>query len=116
RHKAPTHPSPADVGDEAQARTLRERIRAELLPLGGVAHLAGVLDDALISQQSPEHFRTTLAPKAFGAYHLDRLTRNDDLEFFIVYSSASSVIGSPRPANYANANWPLRGRGGGRTG
>ena len=109
RHKCRIHTFAADVGDEAQARNLIERIRAELPPLGGVAHLAGVLDDALISQQSPEHFRTTLAPKAFGAYHLDRLTRNDDLEFFIVYSSASSVIGSPGQANYATANALLDG-------
>ena len=58
-------PWQADVGDEAEARILVERIRAELPPLAGVAHLAGVLDDALISQQSLESFRTTLAPKAF---------------------------------------------------
>ena len=109
RHKCRIHTFAADVGDEAQARNLVERIRAELPPLAGVAHLAGVLDDALISQQSPERFRTTLAPKAFGAYYLDRLTRNDDLEFFIVYSSASSVIGSPGQANYATANALLDG-------
>jgi acyl carrier protein len=75
----------------------------------GVAHLAGVLDDALLPQQSPGHFRTTLAPKAFGALHLDRLTRSDDLEFFIVYSSGSSVLGSPGQANYACANALLDG-------
>ncbi len=56
-----------------------------------------------------ESFRTTLAPKAFGGYHLHRLTKNDDLEFFIVYSSASSVIGSPGQANYATANALLDG-------
>ena len=109
RYRCRIHTFAADVGDEAQARILVERIRAELPPLAGVAHLAGVLDDALISQQSLERFRTTLAPKAFGAYHLDRLTRNDDLEFFIVYSSASSVIGSPGQANYATANALLDG-------
>ena len=76
---------------------------------GGVAHLAGVLDDALLPQQSVERFRTTLAPKALGAWHLHRLTKNDDLEFFIVYSSASSVLGSPGQANYATANALLDG-------
>ena len=74
-----------------------------------MAHLAGVLDDALLSQQSLERFRTTLAPKALGAWHLHRLTKNDDLEFFIVYSSASSVLGSPGQANYATANALLDG-------
>jgi acyl transferase domain-containing protein/NADPH:quinone reductase-like Zn-dependent oxidoreductase/acyl carrier protein len=109
RHRCRIHTFAADVGDEAQAAGLMERIRAELPPLAGVAHLAGVLDDALLPQQSVESFRTTLAPKAFGARHLDRLTKNDDLDFFIVYSSASSVLGSPGQANYATANALLDG-------
>jgi acyl carrier protein len=71
--------------------------------------LAGVLDDGLLTQQSLQRFRTTLAPKAFGAYHLHRLTNNDDLEFFIAYSSISSVLGSPGQANYATANALLDG-------
>jgi acyl carrier protein len=50
-----------------------------------------------------------LAPKAFSAYHLHRLTKDDDLEFFVVYSSAASVIGSPGQANYATANALLDG-------
>ncbi len=109
RYRCRIHTYTADVGDAAQAAALIERIRAELPPLAGVAHLAGVLDDALISQQSLENFRTTLAPKAFGAHYLDRLTRDDDLEFFLMYSSASSVIGSPGQANYATANALLDG-------
>ena len=92
-----------------EVEKLLERIRAELPPLAGVAHLAGVLDDALLSQQSLERFRTTLAPKAFGACYLDRLTKNDDLDFFIVSSSVSSLLGSPGQANYSTANALLDG-------
>ncbi|MCV7348957.1 SDR family NAD(P)-dependent oxidoreductase [Mycobacterium parmense] len=109
RYRCRIHTFTADVGDESEVATLLERIRAELPPLAGVAHLAGVLDDALLTQQSVEHFRTTLAPKAFGARYLDRLTRDDDLEFFVMYSSAASVIGSPGQANYASANALLDG-------
>jgi len=74
-----------------------------------VAHLAGVIDDALLPQQDVEHFRTTLAPKAFAAWHLHRLTVKDDLDFFVVYSSGTSVLGSPGQANYAAANAMLDG-------
>jgi short-subunit dehydrogenase/acyl carrier protein len=104
RYRCRIHTFAADVGDESEVEKLLERIRAELPPLAGVAHLAGVLDDALLSQQSLERFRTTLAPKAFGARHLDRLTKKDDLDFFIVSSSVSSLFGSPGQANYATAN------------
>jgi short-subunit dehydrogenase/acyl carrier protein len=103
------HVMTADVGEEDEVEALLTRIRKELPPLGGVAHLAGVLDDALLPQQSWESFRTVLGPKALGALYLDRLTKDDDLEFFIAYSSASSVLGSPGQANYATANAFLDG-------
>lgn len=109
RYKCRVHTFAADVGDEVEVERLLDRIRAELPPLAGVAHLAGVLDDALLSQQDLDRFRTTLRPKAFGAYHLDRLTQDDDLDFFIVSSSVSSVFGSPGQANYATANALLDG-------
>lgn len=109
RYKCRIHTFAADVGDEEQVATLLERVRAELPPLAGVAHLAGVLDDALLSQQNLQRFRTTLAPKAFGALYLDRMTSDDDLDFFIVSSSVSSLLGSPGQANYSTANALLDG-------
>ena len=109
RHRCRVHVVTADVGDSDDVHRLLAHIRAELPPLGGVLHLAGVLDDALLSGLDLDRFRTTLAPKAFGASHLDRLTRDDDLEFFIVSSSVSSIFGSPGQANYATANAFLDG-------
>ena len=109
RHKCRIHVFTADVGDESEVAALLDRIRAELPPLAGVAHLAGVLDDALLSKQNLERFQTTLAPKAFGACHLDRLTRDDALDFFLVSSSVSSLLGSPGQSNYATANALLDG-------
>jgi NADPH:quinone reductase-like Zn-dependent oxidoreductase/acyl carrier protein len=103
------HVFAADVGSESEVAELLGRIRSELPPLGGVAHLAGVLDDALLPQQNLNRFRTTLRPKALGAHHLHRLTLDDDLEFFILFSSASAVLGSPSQANYACANAMLDG-------
>jgi acyl carrier protein len=50
-----------------------------------------------------------LVAKAFGACHLDRLTKDDDLDFFIVSSSVSSLFGSPGQSNYATANAMLDG-------
>ena len=109
RSRCRIHTFAADVGDESEVAKLLDRIRSELPPLAGVAHLAGVLDDALLSKQSLERFRTTLAPKAFGACHLDRLTKNDDLDFFIASSSVASLFGSPGQSNYATANGLLDG-------
>ncbi|TGD89817.1 SDR family NAD(P)-dependent oxidoreductase [Mycolicibacterium sp. CH28] len=109
RYHCRIHVFPADVADESEVAALLARIRAELPPLGGVAHLAGVLDDALLPQQNLERFQATLGPKAYGAHHLHRLTEHDELDFFILYSSASAVLGSPSQANYATANALLDG-------
>ncbi|MDD4866552.1 MAG: type I polyketide synthase, partial [Mycobacterium sp.] len=109
RYRCRIHVFAADVGAEPEVAQLLDRIRAELSPLAGVVHLAGALDDALLSRQSVERFRTTLAAKAFGACHLDRLTKDDDLDFFVVSSSVSSLFGSPGQSNYATANALLDG-------
>ena len=103
------HVFTGDVGVESEVADLLARIRAELPPLGGIAHLAGVLDDALLPQQSLARFETTLRPKAYGAHYLHRLTEDDDLDFFVLFSSASAVLGSPSQANYAAANAMLDG-------
>ena len=99
----------ADIGNEDEARALIEGIRRDERPLGGVFHLAGVLDDALLPQQTPEKLRTTLVPKALGAWHLHQLTLADEPEFFVLFSSASAVLGSPGQANYAASNGFLDG-------
>ncbi|WP_167107646.1 type I polyketide synthase [Mycobacterium sp. DL592] len=109
RYHCRVHVFAGDVGDEDEVARILARIRSELPPLAGVAHLAGVLDDALLPGQTLDRFRKTLGPKAYGAYHLHRMTADDDLEFFIVYSSASAVLGSPAQANYATANGLLDG-------
>ncbi|MGE2736151.1 type I polyketide synthase [Mycolicibacterium vaccae] len=109
RYKCRVHVCAADVGVECEVVDLLEHISADLPPLAGVVHLAGVLDDALLSQQSVDRFRTALRPKAYGAMLLDRLTRDDDLDFFVVSSSVSSLFGSPGQANYATANAFLDG-------
>ncbi len=109
RYHCRIHTFAADVGDEVEVRDLLTTIRRDLPPLAGVAHLAGVIDDALLAQQSLERFRRTLAPKALGAWHLHRETLDENLGFFIVYSSGTSVLGSPGQANYAAANALLDG-------
>ncbi len=93
-----------DVTDEAALRTLVGRIRSQGPPLRGVIHSAGALDDAALLQQDMSRFARVLAPKVRGAWLLDTLTRSDPLDFFVLFSSVSSVFGSPGQANHAAAN------------
>ncbi len=72
--------------------------------LRGVIHAAGVLDDGLLQQQTGARFARVMAPKVAGAWHLDRLTREAPLDFFVLFSSASVLLGSAGQANYAAGN------------
>jgi acyl carrier protein len=72
--------------------------------LRGVFHAAGVLDDGVLLQQNEERFAAVMAPKVRGAWNLHRLTRDEELDFFVLFSSAASVLGSPGQGNYVAAN------------
>ncbi|OMI32988.1 polyketide synthase modules (OzmN), partial [Streptomyces sparsogenes DSM 40356] len=70
----------------------------------GVFHLAGVADDGRATDGDRERFARVLAAKTRGLVHLDRLTRDDALDLFVVFSSVSSLIGDFGAAAYATAN------------
>ncbi|MFD8871935.1 SDR family NAD(P)-dependent oxidoreductase, partial [Streptomyces sp. NPDC059590] len=73
-------------------------------PLTTLIHTAGVLDDATLATQTPDHLSTALGPKAYAAHLLHDLTRHLDLDAFVLISSTAATFGSPGQANYAAAN------------
>ncbi|MDZ7309484.1 MAG: amino acid adenylation domain-containing protein, partial [candidate division KSB1 bacterium] len=94
----------ADVADEVQLATLLDEIRHQMPALRGVVHAAGVVDDGVILQQDWARFHRVLAPKLKGASNLHELTLDDPLDFFVMFSSAASVLQAAGQSNYAAAN------------
>ena len=97
-----------DITDEAATASLLEFLRSEA-PLKGVIHAAMVLDDALLSNLTPERNKPVVDVKVRGAEVLHRLTSKDALELFLLFSSATTMIGNPGQANYVIANGYLEG-------
>ncbi|XP_066991032.2 fatty acid synthase [Anabrus simplex] len=96
--------STADITTRAGTATLLEEANS-LGQVVAVFHLAAVLSDALLTNQSVQTFRTTWKPKMDAARHLDYLTRERclSLRHFVVFSSASAGRGNPGQSNYALA-------------
>ncbi|WP_229402175.1 type I polyketide synthase [Micromonospora okii] len=86
--------------------TDRDQVAALLAahPPTAVVHTAGVLDDGVIGALTPGRLATVFAPKVDAVPLLDELTRDRDLDAFVVFSSGSGVFGSPGQGNYAAAN------------
>lgn len=101
----------ACAGDVADAEALG-KLLAKLRrthPIKGIVHAAMVLDDALIANLDAARIATVLRPKADGAAHLDRLTRGDRLDYFLMYSSVTTLFGNAGQAAYVAANAFLEG-------
>ncbi|WP_245929806.1 type I polyketide synthase [Allonocardiopsis opalescens] len=97
-----------DAADRAALAELVAAIPGDV-PLTAVAHVAGVLDDAVLTALGPDRIERAMRPKVDAAVHLHELTQPLKPEAFILFSSVSGVLGSPGQANYAAANAFLDG-------
>ncbi|ETR74506.1 MAG: hypothetical protein OMM_00152 [Candidatus Magnetoglobus multicellularis str. Araruama] len=94
----------ADVSHFSEMQKIVNNINTNKLPLKGVIHCAGIIEDASILKQDPLNFEKVMPPKIDGSWNLHVLTKDLELDFFICFSSISSVIGSWGQSNYAAAN------------
>jgi len=96
-----------ECGDIAQPGTADQLVAAATatgLPLRGVLHAAGVVEDATLANITDELLARDWAPKAFGAWHLHQATLSQPLDWFCSFSSGAALLGSPGQGAYAAAN------------
>lgn len=98
-----------DVRDARACAAFVEELRMRHGRIAGVIHTAMVLDDALIRDLDFDRFEEVLAPKVDGARNLDAATAGLDLDYFVLFSSATTLIGNPGQAAYVAANAYLEG-------
>ncbi len=99
----------ADVSELQSMARVVSQINQSTFPLAGVIHSAGMLLDGVMQNQNWSSFKKVMAPKVQGAWHLHQLTQNQPLDFFVLFSSAASLLGSAGQANHCAANAFLDG-------
>ncbi|MGF3026773.1 SDR family NAD(P)-dependent oxidoreductase [Methylobacterium aquaticum] len=98
-----------DITDRAAVQRLIARVEAKGVKLAGIIHGAMVLQDGLIANLDPAALEAVIAPKVIGAGHLDALTRDRALDYFVLFSSATTFIGNPGQGSYVAANGFMEG-------
>jgi len=98
-----------DISDREAALALFSDLKSTMPPLAGVIHAAMVLDDAILANIDEPRLTEVLRPKIAGAEILDEAVRGMELDYFVLFSSATTVIGNPGQGAYVAANGYLEG-------
>ncbi|PGH17239.1 hypothetical protein AJ80_04881 [Polytolypa hystricis UAMH7299] len=94
-----------DITDRDAIHACYNKISRTMPPIAGVGHGAMVLVDGLFQNMSYDDLMTVLRPKILGAMYLDELFSEDTLDFFVLFSSITGVIGNTGQSNYIGANF-----------
>jgi polyketide synthase PksN len=93
-----------DITRRSDVEALINDIRHSVGRIDGILHCAGLLHDNFIAKKTAQEVRDVFAPKVAGTLHLDEATQHLDLDFFVLFASASGIFGSAGQADYAAAN------------
>ncbi len=94
----------ADLSREGEAERLTAQLLARHGRIDGIVHAAGITRDKGLLRKSADELTQVLAPKVAGLYFLDRATINCELDFVLLFASASGALGNPGQVDYACAN------------
>jgi polyketide synthase PksN len=93
-----------DVAHRQEVFAMIGRIEARFGALHGILHAAGHTADASLRNKTRASMTGVLAPKLWGALHLDDATRHCPLDLFAMFSSTTAVLGNMGQADYGYAN------------
>jgi NAD(P)-dependent dehydrogenase (short-subunit alcohol dehydrogenase family) len=96
-----------DIRDEESVLRVLKGVHEKIGPVSAVLHGAGILEDKLIIDKTPEQFRKVFETKVFGLLNLLDATRKDHLKYLILFSSVAARMGNIGQADYAMANEAL---------
>ena len=101
---ATVHYHSVDVRDGQAFGNLIDQIYDTFGRLDGVVHGAGIIEDKLVQDKTPESFDRVFDTKADSAFILSRRLRPEKLQFLVFFSSVTGRFGNSGQGDYAAAN------------
>lgn len=93
-----------DIADKESVDAAFEICSKVMPPIRGVIQGAMVLQDSLVERMSPEQWNGAVRPKVHGSWNLHEKLASKDVDFFVLLSSLSGIVGLPSQCNYAAGN------------
>ncbi len=104
---ADVHYYSVDIRNFEAVRTIIDAVRLDHGPIAGIIHGAGVLEDRLIIDKTPDQFERVFDTKVRGLKNLVQATAKDSLKYLVVFSSVAARFGNKGQVDYAMANEAL---------
>ncbi|WP_321415262.1 SDR family NAD(P)-dependent oxidoreductase [uncultured Desulfobacter sp.] len=93
-----------DIRDKDLVNATMEKVAQQLGPVTALVHGAGVLEDKLICEKSPDQFKTVFQTKIDGLFALLSSLDQDKLKYLVMFSSVAARFGNTGQCDYAMAN------------
>ena len=95
-----------DIADSSALRAVIETLQRDYPchPIKGIFQGAGIVKSVPLQNYTDEHISEVLAPKVQGTINLHNETKHLKLDYFVLLSSISSIIGTQAQGIYAGAN------------
>jgi len=94
----------ADMLSLEQTSKALEDIRNKYKTINGIFHCAGVAGKGFIKDKDLKEFNRVTRTKLYGTWILNYLTRNDNIDFMVLYSSVAVQLAFPGQSDYTAAN------------
>lgn len=93
-----------DICDIEKLRAVFNQIKNRNGKITGVLHCAGIHKDSFLRNKSLENFQEVIRAKVVGTENLMNCMEEYEADFYVFFSSTTSISGTPGQCDYAYAN------------
>ncbi|OAB44753.1 non-ribosomal peptide synthetase [Paenibacillus glacialis] len=94
----------ADVADTIRMQEIVTNVKERFGAITGVIHAAGIAGEGFMAGKDAQAFQEVIRPKITGTYVLDQVTKAENLDFFVMFSSINTLAGAAGQSDYTAAN------------